>query len=122
MNRYETMSINDPIFVDLRKDFDITLQRLFEKMKQAEEDTGTLTVKVKVSLLRDSVANGKNEAKVFHRPHFEVTTTSSVAQKESTKSTVDMHGYELIKDSAVGYLLQNISNQMTLEDYQEDEN
>lgn len=122
MNRYETMSINDPIFVDLRKDFDITLQRLFEKMKQAEENTGTLTVKVKVSLLRDSVANGNTEAKVFHCPHFEVTTTSSVAQKESTKSTVDMHGYELIKDSTVGYLLQNISNQMTLEDYQEDEN
>ena len=122
MSRYETMSINDPIFIDLRKDFDITLQRLFEKMKQAEEDTGTLTVKVKVSLLRDSVANGNTEAKVFHCLHFEVTTTSSVAQKESTKSTVDMHGYELIKDRAVGYLLQNVSNQMTLEDYGEDEN
>lgn len=119
MNRIETMGINDEMFVDLRRDFDITLQRLFEKMYQAGETEGTLTVKVKVMLLRDSkIVNGRDEAKVFHCPHFDVTVTSSVAQKESKKSGVDMHGYELIKDNTVGFILQKVSDQMTIEDYE----
>ena len=59
----------------------------------------------------------QDEAKVFHCPHFDVTVTSSVAQEESKKRGIDMHGYELIKDNSVGYLLQKVSDQMTIEDY-----
>ena len=118
MNRYETMGINDDIFIDLRRDFDITLQRLFEKMHQAGEDEGTLTVKVKINLLRDSKkVEGQEAAYVFHCPHFDISVTSSVAQKETTKGSVDMHGYQMIKDSQIGYILQKVSDQMTLDDY-----
>lgn len=89
MNRYETMGINDDIFIDLRRDFDITLQRLFEKMHQAGEDEGTLTVKVKINLMRDSKkVEGQEAAYVFHCPHFDISVTSSVAQKETTKEAL----------------------------------
>lgn len=122
MNRIETMGINDEMFIDFRRDFDITLQRLFEKMYQAGETEGKLTAQIKVTLLRDSKSiEGADAAKVFHCPHFDITVTSSVAQKESKKSGVDMHGYELIKDNAVGFILQKVSDQMTIEDYEEDE-
>lgn len=122
MNRIETMGINDEIFENLRKDFDITLQRLFDKMHQAGETEGSLSVKVKVSLLRDSkMMEGADKAYVFHCPHFDVTVTSSVAQKESTKHGVDMHGYELVRDNTTGYMLHKVSDQMTIEDYEEDE-
>lgn len=118
MNRIETMGINDEMFIEFRRDFDITLQRLFEKMYQFGETEGKLTAQVKVTLLRDSKSiEGANEARMFHCPHFDVTVTSSVAQKESKKSGVDMHGYELIKDNAVGFILQKVSDQMTIEDY-----
>lgn len=117
--RFETMSINDDIFENLRKDFDITLQRLFEKIIQADEDEGTLTVKIKVSLMRDQKSiEGANQAYIFHCPHFETSVTSSVAQKETTKSSIDMHGYELIKDNAAGYILKNVNDQITLADYE----
>ena len=119
MNRIETMGINDDIFIDLRRDFDITLQRLFEKMDQAGEDEGTLTVKVKVNMLRDSRRIADNDAYVFHCPHFDVTVTSSIAQKESKKHGVDMHGYELKKDSIIGYMLEKVTDQMTIEDFEE---
>ena len=118
--KFETMGINDDIFVDLRRDFDITLQRLFEKMRQAAENEGTLTVKVKVSLMRDSQSvEGADAAYVFHCPHFDISVTSSVAQKETTKGSVDMHGYELMKDNEIGYILKKVSDQMTLADYEE---
>ena len=120
MNKIETMGINDDMFIDMRRDFDITLQRLFEKMNQAGEPEGTLTVKVKVQLLRDAKQTEENnETHVFHCPHFDITVTSSVAQKESKRHGVDMHGYELIKDKACGYLLQKVTDQMTIEDYEE---
>lgn len=120
MNKIETMGINDDMFIELRRDFDITLQRLFEKMNQAGETEGKLTVNVKVQLLRDSkTIDGNNEAHVFHSPHFDITVTSSVAQKESKRSGIDMHGYELIKDNSCGYMLQKVTNQMTIEDYEE---
>lgn len=118
MSRIETMGINDDMFADLRRDFDSTLQRLFEKMHQAGEDEGTLSVKVKVQLLRDSKSvEGSNEAYVFHCPRFDISVTSSVAQKETKKNGIDMHGYELIKDNVEGYLLKQVTDQMTLEDY-----
>ena len=120
MNKIETMGINDDMFIELRRDFDITLQRLFEKMNQAGETEGKLTVNVKVQLLRDSkTIEGNNEAHVFYCPHFDITVTSSVAQKESKRSGINMHGYELIKDNSCGYMLQKVTDQMTIEDYEE---
>lgn len=110
----EELYIEGPIFDMARTNFNTVLQKLMRSIIDADAGEGTITLQVKVSMTKDTVANLdpkiKGESRIVRIPKFDHKVSSSVQVKNEIKGNVCTSN-ELVWDEEAGcFVLRPVAN------------
>lgn len=83
IQNYQELTLESDTFEQVRNTFDTLLQRLFQKMEKNESDEGSITLKVDVNIISDSMDDGEGNHRIIHRPIMKHKITTSVPVKDS---------------------------------------
>lgn len=106
------LSLKSDTFSSLSSDFDSMLRQLLQGMVETQENTGTINIKVKVTLIEDSAPDfsvaGGQQTREITKPKFEHEVSAVIQRKD--KRTGSLSGnYELVRDGD-GYFMRHIDN------------
>lgn len=124
MDGYEQeLHIGDELFVSMREDADMVLQKLLKNMVEKDSLEGKVTIGIDVTLVQEYIPNRdpgvKGETRRVLTPKFSHKVGSVMQIKNETKGDRNCDGTELVFDSRRGeYVLVPIANteQMTIFD------
>ena len=107
------LSLKSDTFSALSSDFDGMLRQLLQGMVDTGENSGTINIKVKVSLTEDSapvftVAGGQ-QTRSITKPKFDHEVSAVIQRKD--KRTGSLSGdFELVRDGNGGYVMRHIDD------------
>ena len=93
----EMITIENAVFLGMRKSFDCMLQNVIKKMKNADNDEGTVSLKIKITL----AAKADEYGRMCTVPVFSYDTNSEIKQKDKLEGAVMPDG-ELVLDEEAG--------------------
>ena len=82
MNNFEELTIESPVFAQVRSDFDALIQKLFANMEKNESIEGSLTVKIDLKLDSEWMECGRGVQQI-RRPIIGHKATISVPVQEN---------------------------------------
>lgn len=106
---YEELTLDSDVFRSARSNFDLLMQELLEKMKNAESEEGSITLKVDLTLIDDMVDNNDGTVREIKRPVIKHKVTTSVPLKNSLDSKNDIRMDLQWDDELRRYVLKNIT-------------
>lgn len=106
---YKEFSLDSDVFSSARANFDLLMQELLEKMKTAESEEGSITLKVDLTLIEDLVDNNDGTVREIRRPVIKHKVTTSVPLKNSLDSKNDIRMDLQWDDELQRYVLKNIT-------------
>lgn len=106
---YKELSLDSDVFSGARTNFDLLMQELLEKMKTAESEEGSITLKVDLTLIDDIVDNNDGTVREIRRPVIKHKVTTSVPLKNSLDSKNDIRMDLQWDDELRRYVLKNIT-------------
>lgn len=106
---YEELTLDSDVFSSARSNFDLLMQELLEKMKTAESEEGSITLKVDLTLIEDLVDKSDGTVRVIRRPVIKHKVTTSVPLKNSLDSKNDIRMDLQWDDELQRYVLKNIT-------------
>lgn len=106
------VSINDSMFEPMRNNFDVLLTEMLHSMQRKESDSGELTLKVKISLVKqyEETGNGKIS---YIKPGFEHKISSAIQIKDERKGNFN-EDYMLVSENQKYYLKKVEEKQVNL--------
>lgn len=107
------LSLRSDTFGALCSDYDSMLRQLLRGMVETGEKTGTVNIKVKVTLTEDSAPDftvaGGQQTREITKPKFEHEVSAVIQRKD--KRTGSLSGdYELVRDIDGGYVMRPIDD------------
>ena len=106
MNEEITLHFNDEVFEPVTNDADAALQRLIANMVAKNSSEGTLTIKIDIELVRQSVDNFdpaiQGDKRVVKIPKLSHKVSSVMQIKDETKGGKMYDGYEVVMDEKSG--------------------
>lgn len=106
---YKELSLDSDVFSSARDNFDLLMQELLEKMKTAESEEGSITLKVDLTLIDDLVDNNDGTVREIRCPVIKHKVTTSVPLKNSLDSKNDIRMDLRWDDELQRYVLKNIT-------------
>lgn len=106
---YEELTLDSDVFSSARSNFDLLMQELLEKMKTAESEEGSITLKVDLTPIEDLVDKNDGTVRVIRRPVIKHKVTTSVPLKNSLDSKNDIRMELQWDDELQRYVLKNIT-------------
>jgi len=106
------LSLKSDTFSALCSDYDSMLRQLLQGMVETGESTGTINIKVKVTLIEDSAPDftvaGGQQTREITKPKFDHEVSAVIQRKD--KRTGSLSGdYELVRDGD-GYVMRHIDD------------
>lgn len=107
------LSLKSDTFSALSSDFDGMLRQLLQGMVETGENSGTINIKVKVSLTEDSAPDfsvaGGQQTRSITKPKFDHEVSAVIQRKD--KRTGSLSGdFELVRDGNGGYVMRHIDD------------
>ena len=123
IQNWQEITLDSETFEQARQNFDMLLQKLFQKMEQNNSDEGSITLKVDINMLDDYVTDEEGNSKRVCKPVLKHKVSTTVPVKDSFDGKKDT-GMELVYDEELKrYVLKYVSSggQMSMfdPDYQE---
>ena len=114
LSNEKELYLEDETFDDARADFNIVLQRLFKAMLEANSDEGSITLKIDVSLKRETITNTdpdiEGDTREIRLPSFSHKATSSVTVKDEMKGSKNPNMELVWDEESKSYKLQYVAN------------
>lgn len=116
MEVYEQgLHINDAAFASMREGADLVIQRLVKSMVEKESTSGSVTIKIDLTLVPDIVDNMDpdidGDTRKILKPKITHKINSVMQIKDEEKGGVNYDGMELVYDSQLGeYVMRPIAN------------
>lgn len=106
------LSLKSDTFSALCSDYDSMLRQLLQGMVETGESTGTINIKVKVTLIEDSAPDftvaGGQQTREITKPKFDHEVSAVIQRKD--KRTGSLSGdFELVRDGD-GYVMRHIDD------------
>lgn len=109
IQNWEEITMDSDTFAQVRENFDMLLQRLFQKMQQNNSDEGSITLKIDVNMSDDYIPDESGTARRISKPILKHKITTTVPVKDSFDGKKDT-GMELVYDEELGrYVLKYVS-------------
>ena len=109
IRNWQEITLGGEIFDEVRAEFDVYLQKLFQKMNQNKMNEGTITLKVNVNMTDDFVMDEDGNHKRIEKPIFKHKITTDVQVKDSIDGKKDT-GMQIIYDEDLKrYVLKYVS-------------
>lgn len=123
IQNWEEITMDSETFAQVRENFDMLLQRLFQKMQQNNSDEGNISLKVDVNMIDDYIPGEDGATRRISKPVLKHKITTTVPVKDSMDGKKDA-GMELVYDEELKrYVLKYVSvgGQRSIfdDDYQE---
>lgn len=116
MEIYEQgLHINDATFASMREGADLVIQRLVKSMVEKESTSGSVTIKIDLTLVPDIVDNMDpdidGDTRKILKPKITHRINSVMQIKDEEKGGVNYDGMELVYDKQFGeYVMRPIAN------------
>lgn len=109
IKNYEEITLGSDTFAQIRENFDLLLQRLFQKMQQNNSDEGSITLKVDINIITDYVPDENGKSQRIDKPVIKHKVSTTVPVKDSFDGKKDT-GMELVYDEELArYVLKYVS-------------
>lgn len=123
IQNWEEITMDSETFAQVRENFDMLLQRLFQKMQQNNSDEGSISLKIDVNMIDDYIPGEDGITRRISKPVLKHKITTTVPVKDSLDGKKDA-GMELVYDEELKrYVLKYVSvgGQRSIfdDDYQE---
>ena len=97
IKNWQEITLDSETFDNARENFNLLLQRLFQKMEQNNSDEGTITLKVDISMKDDYITDEEGKAKRILKPILKHKVSTAVPVKDSFDGKKDT-GMEIVYD------------------------
>lgn len=109
IQNWEEITMDSETFAQVRENFDMLLQRLFQKMQQNNSDEGSISLKVDVNMIDDYIPGEDGITRRISKPVLKHKITTTVPVKDSLDGKKDA-GMELVYDEELKrYVLKYVS-------------
>ncbi len=109
IKNWQEITLDSETFDNARENFNLLLQRLFQKMEQNNSDEGTITLKVDISMKDDYITDEEGKAKRILKPILKHKVSTAVPVKDSFDGKKDT-GMEIVYDEELKrYVLKYVS-------------
>lgn len=109
IQNWEEITMDSEVFAQVRENFDMLLQRLFQKMEQNNSDEGSITLKIDVNMIDDYIPNANGDTRKISKPFLKHKISTAVPVKDSFDGKKDT-GMELVYDEELKrYVLKYVS-------------
>lgn len=114
VDNFKELTLESDVFEDARNKFNVVMQRLFKSMVEAKSDAGSLTLKIDVEMMTETIPNtdenlGGKEREI-RVPSFSYKVSSQVAVKNEDKGN-NSPQMELVWDAdKMAFVLHYIAN------------
>lgn len=109
IQNWEEITMDSETFAQVRENFDLLLQKLFQKMQQNNSDEGSITLKVDVNMVDDYIPGEDGETRRISKPVLKHKINTTVPVKDSIDGKKDS-GMELVYDEDLKrYVLKYVS-------------
>lgn len=95
IQNWEEITMDSETFAQVRENFDMLLQRLFQKMQQNNSDEGSISLKVDVNMIDDYIPGEDGVTRRISKPVLKHKITTTVPVKDSLDGKKDA-GMELV--------------------------
>lgn len=110
IQNWEEITMDSDTFAQVRENFDMLLQKLFQKMQQNNSDEGSITLKIDVNMTDDYIPDASGTARRISKPILKHKISTTVPVKDSFDGKKDT-GMELVYDEELGrYVLKYVSS------------
>ena len=110
IQNWEEITMDSDTFAQVRENFDMLLQKLFQKMQQNNSDEGSITLKIDVNMTDDYIPDENGTARRISKPILKHKISTTVPVKDSFDGKKDT-GMELVYDEELGrYVLKYVSS------------
>ena len=83
IRNWEEISMGSDTFEQVRENFDMLLQKLFQKMQQNDSDEGSITLKVDVNIVDEYIPEEDGTERRIGKPIIKHKITTAVPVKDS---------------------------------------
>lgn len=109
IKNWQEITLDSETFDNARENFNLLLQRLFQKMEQNNSDEGTITLKVDISMMDDYITDEEGKTKRIVKPILKHKVSTAVPVKDSFDGKKDT-GMEIVYDEDLKrYVLKYVS-------------
>lgn len=109
IKNWQEITLDSETFDNARENFNLLLQRLFQKMEQNNSDEGTITLKVDISMIDDYITDEEGKTKRIVKPILKHKVSTAVPVKDSFDGKKDT-GMEIVYDEELKrYVLKYVS-------------
>lgn len=110
IQNWEEITMDSDTFAQVRENFDMLSQKLFQKMQQNNSDEGSITLKIDVNMTDDYIPDENGTARRISKPILKHKISTTVPVKDSFDGKKDT-GMELVYDEELGrYVLKYVSS------------
>ena len=109
IKNWEEITMDSDTFALVRDNFDMLLQKLFQKMQNNHSDEGSINLKIDVKMVEDYIPDEEGNSRKIEKPILKHKITTTVPVKDSFDGKNDT-GMELVYDEGLQrYVLKYVS-------------
>lgn len=109
IKNWEEITMDSDTFALVRDNFDMLLQKLFQKMQNNHSDEGSINLKIDVKMVEDYIPDEEGNPRKIEKPILKHKITTTVPVKDSFDGKNDT-GMELVYDEGLQrYVLKYVS-------------
>lgn len=109
IQNWEEITMDSETFAQVRENFDMLLQRLFQKMQKNNSDEGSISLKIDVNMIDDYIPGEDGITRRISKPVLKHKITTTVPVKDSLDGKKDA-GMGLVYDEELKrYVLKYVS-------------
>lgn len=109
IKNWEEITMDSDTFALVRDNFDMLLQKLFQKMQNNHSDEGGINLKIDVKMVEDYIPDEEGNSRKIEKPILKHKITTTVPVKDSFDGKNDT-GMELVYDEGLQrYVLKYVS-------------
>ena len=105
---YEELTLDSEVFSDARSNFDLFMQDLLQKMKNAESNEGTINLKITLNLVDDRTETPDGDTISIKRPVIKHDVSTTVPLKKTLTSKKDIRKNLIWSNELKRFVLTNI--------------
>lgn len=110
IKNWQEITLDSETFEKARQNFDVLLQKLFQKMEQNNSDEGSITLKVDITMTDEYVNDEDGNSHRISKPSLKHKVSTTVPVKDSFDGKKDT-GMELVYDEELKrYVLKYVSS------------
>lgn len=109
VQNWQEITLDSEVFEQARQNFDLLLQKLFQRMEQNKSDEGSITLKVDINVTDEYIPDDGGGSQKISKPILKHKVSTTVPVKDSFDGKKDP-GMELVYDEELKrYVLKYVS-------------